>query len=381
MLKNKLFPRIKYLKHLDKNTVLQAAFGIGVIACSFISCSLNFSPAALFSSFKDVFRTVMVFVGFFAAVNQLEKHYQAKIDKLDYLDHWQDNSSEIYQCNDFSLYERQLLYGVQAATYTYGETEKLYKRVEEALADKLYSKEETKSLLECVQSILEVFYKTSRLTKNLCKKDFEVVRQKLQTPYEEQINDADLAAWCKILRNDKLELALEMYAPTLAAGDKINALNEAIQMCKDCITLLEEQVSRNKHDKYFALLYRAYINRNISQIYKELYNMTSEPEYQEKEKAALKATFENRQELYNHYRFHRKANSVTSDYITQEYILALTEQYEFELSSDVRDEYFVEMKTEFDQWKQQNDIRNMLYDKINQRVMEISEERSVLSSK
>ncbi len=354
----------RYSKYIDSNVVLQAVFGAAAILCAILSCVFDYSTASLFGVLKDVFSTIMVFIVLFVAVNHLKDRFSEKKDKLDYIDFWDGNKADIYECEDMSLFENPLLYGIQAATYTIEETKELYARIEDVLKRKLYSNPQTKNVLLCAQSILEVFYKTERLTKPLSPQDFYAIREKLTVPYEEGISNANLAAWCRIMRNDKLELAYEFYAETLENAEKKVILNEALAKCNECIRLLDTQVLRNGNDKNFALLYRSYLNRNIAQIYKGLYNITSNPEDLNLSHKYILITFNNRKELYDHYQSQRKTKTLTNDYITQEYILSLAEKYDLEENCNVKKEIENEIITKYTQWTLQNNTRTMLLKKI-----------------
>lgn len=372
MRKTNKFKHKKYVKHLDINIILQAIFGLAAVLCAVISCAIAFSPSSLFNMLKDIFKTAMVFVVFIVAIRHLKKITEEKIDKLDYLDNWEEYKSEIYTCEDISMFDKHLLYGIQAATYTEDESKKLYNRIDYVLKEKQYSNAETENILLCVQAILEVFNKTKRLTLNLEEKDFKIVSEKLCKAYEEKISDSDLAAWCKILRNDKLELSLELYAATLKGAKKVSVLNEALDKCKECIVMLDDQVLRNKNDKYFALFYRAYSNRNISQIYRQLSELESKPEYIEKEESFRIKTLNDRKELYNYYCMQYKSNSMTRDYIDQEYILSLAEQCQFVKDQNKKDMLIKEVNLKYNQWKTQYETRNMLFNKIKAAVNALS---------
>ena len=361
-----------YSKYIDSNVVLQAVFGAAAILCAILACAFDYSLSALFDVLKDTFSTIMVFIVLFVAVSHLKDRFSEKKDKLDYIDFWNENKSDIFECEDVSLFENHLLYGMQAATYTIEETKELYLRIGGILKQKKYSNPQTESVLLCAQAILEVFYKTERLTKPLNQQDFYAIRDKLTVPYEDKINNSNLAAWCKIMRNDKLELAYEFYAENLEGVEKNIILNEALVKCNECIRLLDTQVSKNPNDKNFALLYRSYINRNIAQIHKNLYSIGHNEEDIKQFNKYILITYNNRKELYDHYQFERKTKTLTNDYITQEYILSLAEKYNLEENPTIKQEIENEISSKYKQWTLQNDTRIMLLKRIEMAIDEIS---------
>ncbi len=361
-----------YSKYIDSNVIWQAVFGAAAILCAILACAFDYSLSALFDVLKDTFSTIMVFIVLFVAVSHLKDRFSEKKDKLDYIDFWNENKAYIFECEDASLFENYLLYGIQAATYTIEETKELYLRIEDILKRKKYSNPQTESVLLCAQAILEVFYKTERLTKPLNQQDFYAIRDKLTVPYEKKISNSNLAAWCEIMRNDKLELAYEFYAENLQGGEKSIILNEALDKCKKCIGLLDTQVSKNPNDKKFALLYRSYLNRNIAQIHKNLYNIGPNEEDLNQFNKYILITFDNRKELYEYYQLERKTKTLTNDYITQEYILSLAEKYNLEEDLTKKQGIENEILSKYKQWTLQNDTRTMLLKRIETAIEEIS---------
>lgn len=84
----------------------------------------------------------------------------------------------------------------------------------------------------------------------------------------------------------------------------------------------------------------------------------------EKQKEYCTITLKNREELYNLYRMERNKTNVATDYVTQEYILALTEQYPFETNPAVLKKIEKKVSNVYRQWKETNNIRNMIFDQI-----------------
>ena len=354
----------KYSKYIDTNVIWQALFGAAAIICAILSCVFDYSAATLFSVLKDIFSTIMVFIVFFVAVNHLKDRFSEKRDKLDYIDFWNENKKDIFECDDASLFEKPLFYGLQAATYTTEDTKELYFRIDDLLPRKLYSNVQTESVLLCAQAILSVFYKTEQFEKRLTEKEFSEIRDSLSVPYEERIEDTNLATWCKILRNDKLELISEYYAEGLIEEEKTKLLNDALTMCHTCIIMLDKQIKNNPNDSNFALLYRAYANRNIAQIHKKLYEITKSAEHLDKHNDYVHTSYVNRKDLFNHFQFVRKTKTLFNDYITQEYILSLAELYNLEEGINNKEIIKNEIDTKYKQWIRQNDTRTRLLKKI-----------------
>lgn len=361
--KNKTFLK-KYSKYIDVNIVYQAFFGFASIVCAILACVFDYSLAALFDVMKDVFSTLMVFVVFVVAIHHFKARFSSKKDKLDYIDHWDDYKTDIFS-DDISSFLKPLVYGLQAATYSSEETQALFNHINSVLEKNPNLKSSTKRILEMVKAILELFIKTKRLTEPLKdKKDFDSIVAVLSYPCENDIDDTEFAIWCRIFRNDKLELAYECYAASLENSQKGQYLTLALSKCKECIDLIESQVRKNPDDKNFALLYLSYLNRNIAQIHKILYEINNDENDLNISNKYILITYTIRKELYDYFNNVRKSKTLTNDYITQEYVLSLSEKYNLEKNPEIRCEIKKEIYSKYDKWVLQSETRNMLLKKI-----------------
>ena len=363
----------EYSKHIDSSVIGHAVFGLLAILCAFISCALNFSWAAFFDCLKDAFNTVMVFFVLFVSLIHLKDRFSENKDKLDYLDYWDEYSDDIYTTDNMTLFEKPLLYGLQAATFS-DETEKLSLRIDYVLEHKLYQNiTQTESILSAVRAMLSVFSKTERLTKSLSEADFlgkGGVKDTLSILYEKNISDPSLATWCEIMRKDKLELAYEMYAEGLPDNEKLEPLYTALTICNECNELINKLLADHPGDTNFALLYRSYTNRNIAQIHKKLYNINKKGKDLEEYRHYTAITFDYRKQLYEFFLAKRKTKTIASDYVTQEYTLALAEQYQFVDSESERNRIAAEVKDKFEQWQKRSNARTMIFNKTKEALVE-----------
>ncbi len=368
--RNKTFLK-RYSKHIDINIIYQAVFGLASIICAVLSCVFDYSLASLFDVMKDVFSTLMVFVVFAVAIHHFKARFAPKKDKFDYIDYWDDNKADIYG-KDISSFLKPLIYGLQAATYSSEETQELYKHINGILKEDPHINTSTKGVLEMAKAILELFIKTKRLTEPLKdKKDFDSIVNVLSYPCENDIDDTEFASWCRIFRNDKLELAYECYATGLEDVQKVQYLTLALEKCKECIGLIDSQVRKNPDDKNFALLYLSYLNRNIAQIHSELYRINKDENDRDISNKYILTTYNIRKELYDYFNNVRKSKTITTDYITQEYVLSLSEKYALEENPEIKLEIEKEIHLSYDKWVLQSETRNMLLKKITE-AMELA---------
>ncbi len=365
----------RYSKYIDVNIIYQAIFGLASILCAILACVFNYSLAAVFDVMKDVFSTLMVFVVFVVAIHHFKERFGPKKDKFDYIDHWENNKADIYG-EDISSFLKPLIYGLQAATYSSEETEELYKHIDGLLAEKPRMDSTTKRVLIMAKAILELFIKTKRLNEPLIdKKVFEDIVNVLSSPCENDIDDAEFAAWCRIFRTDKLELAYECYASGLEGIQKVQYLTLALEKCKECIGLLDSQVRKNPDDRNFALLYLSYLNRNIAQIHSELYKINNDKSDLDISNKYILITYNIRKELYDYFHNVRKAKTLTADYITQEYVLSLSEKYGLEKNPEIKQEIAKEIHSNYDKWVLQSETRNMLLKKITEALEQVDHKK------
>ncbi|MBR2043055.1 MAG: hypothetical protein IJ946_01810 [Clostridia bacterium] len=377
------------IKHIDSITKWQVVLAIlscvsAVLAAIFSyhinNADLNVTPSdsfwlAVCDAVKEVSGYAMIFFAFFIALSQFKNSLAPKKQKLDYIDFWDERKeTEIYGCDDISLHETTLVYGLQAATCTFEESQRLYNRIENLLNDNNLSFS-SENLLKCVKAILSVFIKTKRLTKPLSEKDFNLLRAQLSEEYEKRIDDEDLKEWCKIIRKDKLELVYELRAQKASDNVKKELYTEALNLCHDCINLLNAWEKDHPDDEYFVLLYRCYITRNISVINHELSllatNESDKETHSKQYDEYAKKTLKMRERLLEHYAVERKTRPLIYDYINQEYILALAEKNEIEPNRDTEERIL----REYSLWEEQNNARNMLLEKISQKVKEINKNK------
>lgn len=295
-------------------------------------------------------------------------------DKLDYFDKWETNAHEIYQFTGNTRISEKLIYGMQSAIYS-GELDRLYNKLltiqndlsqDKNIGIKDYQKEHL-SIVKCALAILNVFVVTKRLTTLPTDEQFGLLCSELEFEYEKEIADDDLRRWCKIFRTDKLELCYELFAAAVTNNEeKISNYEIALSLCEEVIRLINEQLIIKPEDKTYSLIYLAFANRNISQIYKNLSELVPEnrAEYYKLQKEFCKKTYENRKELYEYYKNSPRSNSLTMDYISHEYLLSLAEQHSFEENIIDRKRIERDAKNIYNKWKDSNKIRNMIFNKV-----------------
>ncbi len=301
---------------------------------------------------------------------QKAQHYT---NKLDYFDNWEENVREIYKFTGNERIADKLIFGMQSAIYS-GEFDRLYKKLID-IKNLLSQKDQFDeySIVKCAMAILNVFVVTRRLTHTPDEEQFSSLCEDLDFEYEKDIKDPDLRAWCEIFRYDKLELCYEMYADGQSGTERIDSLKYALELCHAISSKIATQVSAKKEDEGYALIYRAFINRNISQIHKKLAEMepSNAQEHLELQKEYCAKTLENRSQLYEYYKGSSRENSLAMDYISQEYLLALAEQSKFEESEVKKAKIARTVKTIYKQWKDRNEIRNMIFSKVTEEASQI----------
>lgn len=291
-------------------------------------------------------------------------------DKLDYFDNWEEIKLDIFDFEGDVRIADKLIYGMQAAIYS-GEFDELYKCLE-GIKDKLTKTDRFKDYgaVACAMALLKVFVESRRLSKPLTDSQFSDLCDDLEIEYEKDILDEDLKDWCSIFRIDKLELCYELCARSQEdPADKIELYTEALKLCYKILEKLDAHIAKNETiriDENYALLYRAFANRNISQIHKNLIEL--EPDKAEEHLAEQKKycleTYINRKELYNFYKSSSRENSRTMDLVSQEYYIALVEQYEFEESFTERKKIKQTAKKIHDMLEDRAKIQNMILETV-----------------
>lgn len=342
------------MKKISFETLWAGILGIIAISASIVELFISgITTLTVISAIKDIAETLVVVMVFFAAIRHVFS--KKEIDKLDYLEFWEENDIEILKSNSMRDFTKQILYGMPILIHN-GDHADLLDYIKKARRSPKLDND-ARTTLDCVLAMLNVFISINS-TDPLGYEKFSELQEALATAYEDDIKDADVAAWCKILRNDKQQLLLEKYADSLNGEEKRKYLGEAIAQCNECIKLLDAQIKSNTIDSNYALLFCALTKRNLSQLYKKLNNT-------EKEREFCENTLEDRQKLFSHYKLERNSNGITMDYITQEYILALVEQYRFtedkESLKAIIDELYGKMKAK-------KELQNMIIKKIESEI-------------
>lgn len=293
-------------------------------------------------------------------------------NKLDYFDDWEDNVREIYKFTGKTGISEKLIYGMQAAIYS-GDMMRLYKKLL-SIQDQLQKNDPfgDKAAVSCALAILNVFVVSKRLTVSPTEHQFYDLLEALKTEHEQPIKDETLKAWCKIFRTDKRELCCELYAEGLEDElEKIDYYEEALELCHQVLEMIDALLQKEAAEGYcpdekYALLYKAFVARNVSQIHQRLALL--EPEKAEehialqKEYCALTLSF--RTELYEYYKGKSKEDSLSNIFISQEYLLALTEHLRFEEDPSKKRELTRTARSIYKQWEERNKIRNMVFDSV-----------------
>lgn len=368
--KNRVFFK-RYSKYLDSNIIWQAIFGAASIACALMVCFFDHSLATFFDVMKDVFGTLMVFVALAVAIHHFKKRFAPKKDKIDYIDFWDEYKEDIFS-EDIASFLKPLVYGLQAATYSGEHTQKLHNHIDNILKSKMRLSVSTRGVLVMIKAILSLFINTERLNKGLTDKDkFLEIEEALSHACETDIDDQEFAAWCRIFRIDKLELTYELYAVGLEGSEKEHYLRLALSKIYECIDLINAQKQKNRDDEHYAMLYLSYLYRNIAQIKRVLYEMNGQESDKKVADEYILKTYELREALYNYFKNERRAKTLTTDYITQEYVLSLGEKYDLETDPLKKEDIKIEIHQHYDSWKLQSATRDMLLKKITEVVEKI----------
>ena len=96
-------------------------------------------------------------------------------------------------------------------------------------------------------------------------------------------------------------------------------------------------------------------------------------EHLEKQKEYCALTLADREALYNHYQGSSRENTLMMDYITQEYVLSLAEQYHF-ADEDEQERIARRVKRIHKKLKNQNDNRNMILLKVEKEAADFLDE-------
>ncbi len=289
-------------------------------------------------------------------------------NKLDYFDNWEENVQDIFKYTGNVRIADKLIYGMQAAIYS-GDYQRLYEKLA-VIKDSLLQKDKfgDYSAVGCAMAVLSVFVLTHRLTHTPTEEQFDKMFRDLNSEYERDIKDHDLRTWCKIFRLDKLELCYEVYAAGQTnIEDKREYYYDALDLCHRILEMINEHVTgAGTSDDKYALIYQAFASRNVSQIHKYLAEI--EPDKAEEhlsiQKEYCARTLEYRKELYDYYKDGKRKDSLSMDFISQEYLLALCEQDAFETDRLTKRSNERIAKSIYRQWSERNQIRNMIFEKV-----------------
>lgn len=298
-------------------------------------------------------------------------------NKLDYFDKWEEYSQEIYHYTGDTRIANKLIYGMQVAIYS-GDIDRLYNKLT-AIRDGFDNKNikdrySDRPVVLCARAVLNVFAVTRRLTRFPTQEQFDRLCEDLEFEYEREISDPDLKTWCRIFRTDKLELAHEFFAAGQEdPADRIDYYEQALELCHEVLQMIDDHVNEVKRDETYALIYRAFASRNISQIHKQLGELEPEKaaEHLAEQKKYCAMTLGYRKELYDYYMRGGRGNGVTNDIVSQEFLLAQVEQYHFEEKRSVQIKIERTVRTIYRQWEERNAIRNMILEKVRMEAADI----------
>ena len=325
---------------------------------------------SIFGAIKDIAASGVAFAVYFVAVKSLREHTKKNNDKLQFLDEFEENKYEILNSTDLYSYYPTVFYGMQSSIYS-GDFQELLGKVSAVLQTKTLGKE-CRAVLQCAKDVLAVFSETECLKFAVSEKNFDHYSSWLAADNEEwlklekHIKDKDLLAWCRIQRADVLALVLENHA-RFVCPDNIELIDKALNINFTIIKLINEQLEKKPDDKHYALLYRSYVNRNISILYGLLGGA-------EKDKALYsKATLKNRKDLYDYCKNSAACSDHIRDLVTNEYLLALVEHY-FVEEDPTEKEILKETALGFyNNWNKKIDMQKRIFENVKLKISEIQQ--------
>lgn len=338
--------------------VLVAAIGEAVCSGSQL--------VSIFGAIKDIAASGVAFAVYFVAIKSLREHSKKNRDKLQFLDEFEENKYEILNSTDISPYYTVIFYGMQSSLYS-GDYKELLHKISVSLKTNTLGKE-CRSVLQCAMYTLSVFTDTNCLKDAVSPDKFDNYTKTLAADnpewlkLEKNIKDKDLLAWCRIQRADALALVLENHARFVYTNDAA-LQKKALDTCFSLIKLLNEQLARNPDDKYYALLFRSYINRNIGVLYELQGNAEKE-----NRKAYSEETLKNRKELFEYCKNTGACSDHIKDFVTHEYLLALVEHY-FVEENVASKERLKETANEFyNNWTQKIDMQKRIFENVESKM-------------
>ncbi len=293
-------------------------------------------------------------------IKDINKTKQPNKDKLQYLVHWDEYKHEIYNYNGYSQISEKLLYGMQSAIYL-NETDQLISHLNQIKSNS----SQVRKIINCVCSMLSVFIKTNRLTRNLSKRDYNELIDSLNYEYELSIDDNELKSWCTILRKDKLQLCYELGAESFDNSKKYfeKSLNQGLEV----IDLIKQQVDQKPADEYYALLYLAFQYRNLAELYHRLHDISPNEYSLDSEIKYRELSYNTRNKLRQYYK-QTYGEDILFDNFLQEYILSLIEFYPFVSDDDLRENIVNSVQSLVEKWKEQIERKNFIFNEINDKA-------------
>ena len=227
---------------------------------------------------------------------------------------------------------------------------------------------ESKASYEVIRSEMMRNQLINRLSVN----DFYSLCDALSREYENNMDDDDLKCWCKIFRTDKLELCYELFAGNQSDDEeKIEYYYAALELCHNIFDMIEAHINdvpegQPKKDEEYSLLYKAFTTRNIYLIHGQLKELEPDKaeEHLAKQKQYCAETYGYRKELYSYYTADTRENSLSMNFVSQEYLLSIAEQYKFEDSRLKKMELSRTAKNLFGNWRKRIEIQNMIFAKV-----------------
>ncbi len=337
-------------KKIAWDTVCAAICGaFSVLSAVLQYINTELTKADFWDMVKSITGTAAVIVAYIVTVIIIKREKNKRRNKLYFFDYFEKNKNIIYK--NPARYYKEIFYGMQAAIYL-GEMQSLKNAIEKNCPKNL--KAEIRVVLSLVEKTMQIFIETDRLNKILTS---GTLLEEIKALSFEDVKDNELKEWCEIQRFDKLQIAYEKWAENPVNNErKLFLLAKAQDACENSLHLLDEQVRKNKNDKYYALLYQAFATRNLYNLYKA----TSVDGIDEYEKYLLE-TLNIRETLYNHYRQNRDESNLATDYITQEYLLSLVECYDIKTNGKYDVKHQEEFILLYEEFERQNKNRNAIF--------------------
>ncbi len=317
-------------------------------------------------------------------VTKVKQGYKEQ-DKLDYFDNWEENQQFIIHYDGTSRIAYKLMFGMQMSVYS-GRSGSLYEALNLIRGqlpphwEQTAQQRELTQVITCVMEMLRVFIATRNLSVPMTALEYaeiqgDLVRMlnRIQNPRTCAIRDPDLRSWCRIFLEDKLELCYEFAADSQPPKRRLELLHSAAEQCELMIRLNEEQVKKNSRDENYALLYRAFAHRNLFLISKRLLETEDLDIHRDNIRLHCAKSLECREQLYDHYYQDRQRSTTTMDYVTQEYLLGLVEQYEFEDDQRRKRAMLDEIRALHRKVKNDQEIRGIIYNRIEEAIAKVPE--------